>query len=101
MSYQSIVEMAGSPSLQGRIAAAVADEGMSDPVGWTQRNIWAVVAADSGWAEAWDYARDTATLDNNPDTGARPGVINDAMILAVVQPMIQAALAEPEPEPEP
>lgn len=88
MSYQSIVEMAGSQSLQGRIAAAAADEGEADPVTWTQRNIWAIVAADSGWATAWDYARDTATPDVNPDTGARPGVINDSMILAVVQPMI-------------
>jgi hypothetical protein len=88
MSYQSIVEMAGSQSLMGRIAAAAADEGESDPVTWTQRNIWAIVAADQGWADAWDYARDTATLDNNPDTGARPGVINDAMILAVIQPMV-------------
>lgn len=89
MSYQSIVEMAGSQSLQGRVAAAAADEGEADPVTWTQRNIWAIVAADAGWAAAWDYARDQATLDDNPDTGARPGVINDAMILAVVQPMVQ------------
>jgi hypothetical protein len=88
VSYQSIVEMAGSPSLAGRIAAAAADEGQEDPVSWTSRNIWHLVAADSAWADAWDYARDNATLDNNPDTGARPGVINDAMILAVVQPMV-------------
>jgi hypothetical protein len=88
MTYQSIVEMAGSPSLAGRVAAAAADEGQEDPVPWVQRNIWVIVSTDSGWSTAWDYARDTATLDDNPDTGARPGVINDSMILAVVQPMV-------------
>lgn len=91
MSYQSIVEMAGSQSLMGRIAAAAADEGQENPVPWVQTNIWHIVAADQGWADAWDYARDAATLDNNPDTGARPGVINDSMILAVVQPMVNPA----------
>lgn len=89
MSYQSIVEMAGSLSLQARVAAAAADEGQSDPTAWVTTNIWRIVAADQGWSDAWDYARDNATLDNNPDTGIRPGVINDAMILAVVQPMLQ------------
>jgi hypothetical protein len=88
MSYQSIVEMAGSTSLIGRIAAAAADEGQPDALQWAQTNVWVVVAADAGWSDAWDYARDNSTLDNNPDTGARPGVINDAMILAVVQPLV-------------
>jgi len=88
MSYTSIVQMAGSQSLAARIAAAAADEGQSDPVNWTTQNIWRIVAADQGWSDAWDYARDNATDDNNPDTGARPGVINDAMILAVVQPLV-------------
>lgn len=43
------------------------------------------MASQPGWAEAWDYALGTASPDNNPDTGARPGVINDSMILAAVQ----------------
>ena len=98
MSYQSIVEMAGSQSLQGRIAAAAADEGQADPVSWTQRNIWAIVAADSSWADAWDYAQDNSSLDDNPDTGARPGVINDQMILTVVQAAIAAEAPAPPEE---
>lgn len=89
MAYISIVAMAGSPSLAARIAASAADEGQSDPVGWTTSNIWRIVAADQGWADAWDYAVANATDDDNPDTGKRPGVINDAMILAVVQPLVQ------------
>ena len=88
MSYTSIVQMAGSQSLASRIAAAAADEGQADPVGWTSANIWQIVAADQGWSDAWDYAVANATDDDNPDTGARPGVINDAMILAVVQPLV-------------
>jgi hypothetical protein len=51
---------------------------------------WQIVSHDSGWADAWDYAIDTATLDHNPDTGARPGVINDQMILTVVQALMAA-----------
>lgn len=88
MSYNSIVQMAGSQSLISRIAAAAADEGEADPAGWAQKNIWAIVSSDSGWDAAWTYAVDNATADDNPDTGARPGVINDSMILAVVQPMV-------------
>lgn len=89
MTYQSIVEMASSASLLTRVAASVADEGYpGDPLDFARTNIWHIVSADSGWSDAWDYARDNATLDNNPDTGARPGVINDAMILAVIQPML-------------
>jgi len=88
MSYTSIVQMAGSSSLAERIAAAAADEGQQDPLTWARANIWVVVSADQSWADAWAYAIDSYTLDNNPDTGARPGVINDSMILAVVQPMV-------------
>ena len=92
MTYSSIVEMARSASLNDRIAAAAADEGMHDrdPAIWAKENIWQIVSYDNGWAAAWDYAVDTATLDNNPDTGARPGVINDGMILTVVQAIMTA-----------
>lgn len=100
MTYQSIVEMAGSPSLAGRITGAAAQEGHPDPNGFVRDSIWFIVAKDTGWAAAWDYARDNATADDNPDTGARPGVISDAMILAVVQPMIPPP-TEPDPEPAP
>lgn len=84
MSYQSIVEMAASQSLQSRIVAAAADEGIPDPLTWTTQNTWAIVS-NAEWSQAWDYARETATDDSNPDTGKRPGVINDTMILAAVQ----------------
>lgn len=84
MSYQSVVEMASSQSLLARITAAAAAEGQSDPLVWSQSNIWAL-AASPDWDDAWDFAKAGATLDVNPDTGARPTVIGDQMILAAVQ----------------
>jgi hypothetical protein len=91
MSYASIAAMARSSSLALRITAAASQEGVTSfPDAWVADHIWQIVSADASWSEAWDYAVDATTLDDNPDTGARPGVINDAMILAVVQPMITA-----------
>jgi hypothetical protein len=88
MTYTSIEEMAGSPSLAARIIASAAQEGQQDPANFVRDNIWLIVSKDTGWASAWDYARDNETDDDNPDTGRRPGVISDAMILAVIQPML-------------
>lgn len=88
MSYRSIVEMASSQSLIARIAACAAQEGVeTNPLTWAQDNIWKV-AASPGWADQWSYAVDTATVNVNPDTGARNDVITDGNILSVVQPMI-------------
>ena len=84
MSYLSVVEMAGSNSLLQRITAAAAGEGQTDASLWAQQNIWQLVASPD-WDDAWDYAKATYTPDANPDTGARPGVINDNMILSAVQ----------------
>lgn len=84
MAYQSVVEMASSQSLLSRIVAAAAGEGVEQPLMWAQANVWQL-ASSPGWADAWDYARDTANDDVNPDTGKRPGVIGDAMILSAVQ----------------
>jgi len=84
MAYNTIVAIAGSTSLTERVAAAAAQEGIEDPVAWAQRHVWQL-AAEPGWAEAWQYALDAYTLNVNPDTGQRNDVINDAMILAAVQ----------------
>lgn len=84
MAYQSMVEMAASQSLLSRIVAAAADEGIPDPLQWSNANVWALVS-NSDWAASWDYARSTDTDDQNPDTGKRPGVITDQMILSAVQ----------------
>lgn len=90
MSYSSIVEMANSASLIGRITAAVAGESIENPEAWTRTNIWKI-AAQPGWADDWAYADDTATVNVNPDLGIRTDVISDVKILAAVQ----AVVAEP------
>lgn len=94
MSYLSIVEMAGSPSLTTRIVAAAADEGHPDPLNWAQSNIWGIVAESSDWATNWDYAKAAASPNVNPDTGVRTDVITDAMILSVVQPMVSSLMQQ-------
>lgn len=97
MSYQSVVEMAGSNSLLQRMIAAAAGEGKTDALAWTQARVWRLVSSP-GWADAWAYAVDTRTDDHNPDTGRRPGVISDAMILTAVQALInEEASAQTEP----
>lgn len=84
MSYQAVVEMAGSNSLLNRIAACAASEGQTEPTSWAQANIWTICSAPD-WDDAWAYAKDTETVNMNPDTGARNDVINDGMILSAVQ----------------
>lgn len=88
MAYGTIVEVANSSSLQYRIAACAADEGLaSDPVTWAYENRWKF-ASQPEWADAWQFAVDTGNVNVNPDTGARVDVINDQMILAAVQSML-------------
>jgi hypothetical protein len=84
MSYNTDVLMSQSYSLRQRVVAAVAGEGDTNPEQWVNDNWWKVITSP-GWSEAWEYATDTDTADNNPDTGARPGVIGDQLILSTVQ----------------
>ncbi|QEM40897.1 MAG: hypothetical protein [Phage AS32] len=84
MSYKGLSDMRRSPSLQERIVACAAQEGIADPDAWTVANSWAIVAR-SDWIAAWDYAVETYTPDKNPDIGARPDVISDGWILTAVQ----------------
>lgn len=85
--YNSTRQMVASDSLRKRVSAAAAGENIVMPEVWTQENMW-FLASNTEWVDAWTYAKDTETLDHNPDTGARPGVINDEMILSVVQARI-------------
>jgi len=85
MSYQSITEMAGSQSLKARIIAAAAQEGREDPQPWVEQRIWIIVSHDDEWAARWDDANFNYNLTFNPDTGMRPDVITDALILSAVQ----------------
>jgi len=89
MSYNSIAEMAASTSLTNRIAAAAAKEGINNPSGWAGDHMWQIVSSPN-WDVQWDYAKDNATVNVNPDTGARQDVINDNDILAAVQAAVAA-----------
>lgn len=82
--YNSTRQMVESESLCDRVCAAAAGEGIISPERWVRDQIW-FLASDPGWVESWSYAKATETLDHNPDTGARPGVISDQAILSVVQ----------------
>ena len=84
MSYTSIVEMANSSSLIGRLTAAAAGETIASPEQWVRTNLWKIVSSP-GWADDWAYAADTATVNTNPDLGIRVDVISDAKILSAVQ----------------
>jgi hypothetical protein len=91
MSYQTVIEIVNSGSLMYRIAACAAGEGIADPQTWVSARKWEF-ASQPGWDDDWAYAKDTATINQNPDIGARDDVINDAKILTAVQ-----ALNKPVP----
>lgn len=97
-SYSGIVEIATNPTLVGRITAAAAAEGIDNPTAWAAGHMWEI-AAQPGWSDDWDYAKDNATVNTNPDLGARNDVVSDAKILAAVQTLKAAEDAEQTPAP--
>lgn len=87
MAYKDIIEMANSSSLIARVVACAAGEGIENPSQWVSQRTWKI-ASSPGWANQWSYAVDTATVNVNPDTGARSDVISDANILSAVQAIV-------------
>lgn len=93
--YQDIVEMAVSSSLRDRIAAVAAKEGVpGDPIQWANQRRWQF-ASMPGWAEDWEYAKNTYSINMNPDMGIRNDVIDDAQLLAAVQQIISEESSPP------
>lgn len=84
MAYIDIVAMANSQSLRSRIAACAAVEGIDNPDSWAAQRAWKF-ASSPNWSAQWEYARNTATVNHNPDLGLRNDVISDANILSAVQ----------------
>lgn len=82
MSYNTTADLAYDMSLQRRVIACAALEGITDPVQWAVNHAWPL-AAQPGWGEAYAYAKAGETP--NPDPGKDEGVITDGMILAAVQ----------------
>ncbi len=84
MTYRAVVEMAGNMSLRDRLVAAATEQKVANnPAQWVDDNLWHLVSSP-GWATDWQYARDTATVNVNPDTGARDDVLSDAELRAAV-----------------
>jgi len=83
MTYKSIAAMAQDPALTSRIMACAAQEKKPDFATWVRNKIWTIVSSGTDWAAAWDYA----VVNEVDDPGNDQGVITDAMILSIVQPM--------------
>lgn len=80
MSYKTINQNANDQAFQGRLTAAVAQEGAYDPSGAMYAIRWPVVtSADIEAAYA------SALAATNPDPGGDETVITDQMILSSVQ----------------
>lgn len=93
MTYSTVATMAEDYALNRRMTAAVATEGIYDPVSWLYPRKWSVVSAP-GWAAAWE----SAVASGIPDPGEDPGVITDGMILSSVQQVIGAVTLPEEEE---
>lgn len=85
MTYATVAVIRRDYDLANRVAACVAVEGLATyPEQWAGEHAWEL-AAQPGWAAAWESA-----LANHPDDDEyRPsldeGVITDGMILSAVQ----------------
>ncbi|AYQ99479.1 hypothetical protein PBI_JOHANN_23 [Microbacterium phage Johann] len=94
MSYATVATIRRYYDLTNRVAACVAVEGLSIfPEQWASEKAWAL-AAQPGWAEAWESALVAHKDDEAYVPGLDPGVITDGMILSAVQALHAAPQAE-------
>lgn len=80
MAYYDVSLLAADNDFISRTRAAVAVEGVADPVSWTNEHMWQMAGAP-GFGDKYSYA--IATGVENP--GRNESVIPDADILAAVQ----------------
>lgn len=91
MSYSTIARAAQDGDLQQRLIAAAAAEGHPDPSSFILARMW-TIAADPSISDPYAYA-----VGNRVETPGRwDDVVNDAAILAVVQPLVTADLTPAE-----
>lgn len=85
MSYATVFEIRQDAWIRNRVSACVAVEGLPGrPEEWMTENAWEL-AAQPGWADAWEYARTIHAEDPEYLPGKDELVITDAMILSAVQ----------------
>jgi hypothetical protein len=101
MTYNAIADMARNESLQLRLTASAAQEGLYNPMMWVGQYVWNLVA-QPGWPEAFAYAQATRDPEDVGwvDPGRDEGVITDSMILSAVQALLIATTAAPAEGPE-
>ena len=90
MSYLTVTTIRQDPWIRDRVAACAAVEELPGrPEEWFITHAWEL-AAQPGWAAAWEYA--LAAHPDDPDylPGKDEAVITDAMILAAVQSIEEA-----------
>lgn len=102
MSYLTQDAISANPAMQHRVAQCATGEGVGtnpepsdplnmgqpmDPDRWTfdNRRKW---AASPGWDDAWEYALNVHSADEDYDPGTDPACITDGQILAQVQSML-------------
>ena len=78
--------MSADPDLTARVASCAAQEVPgANPYGWAAEHMM-LLAAEPGWAEAWD----SAVAGGNEAPGRDGAVVTDGMILSAVQAMASA-----------
>jgi len=80
MSYSDVAQLASDNDFILRTRAAVAQEGESDPVVWSNDHQWQM-AGTPGFGDKYAYAIATG----NPRPGYDTSVISDPEILSAVQ----------------
>lgn len=86
MTYNTLVAIANDTDLRARTTACAAQEDIHNPNEWVADRWWEICAASTEWEASYAYALGT----NNTRPGYDEGVISDAAILAVVQPLVLA-----------
>lgn len=85
MTYATVATMRGDYNLSQRVSACVAIEGIASfPEQWAADHSW-VLAAQPGWAEAWESSLAGHADDPSYAPGRDEAVITDGMILSAVQ----------------
>lgn len=93
MAYSDIALLSADNDFINRTRAAVAVEGVADPVAWTSEHQWAM-AASPGFGEAYGYAVLTGVVRPGND----PSVITDGQILSAVQVIDPELAQDAEPD---
>ena len=90
MSYKTVADIQTSQTLQRRITACAASEGLLEPHQWVPSRMW-FFAATPGWVEAW---LDVKAQAADADPGNIETAITDAMIRERALAIYAAELAQ-------